>query len=140
MNTEHDAIRPRSKALHLTLWVVQALLALTFIGTGIWKWATPVAELAAKMPWMGEVSPAFLAVTAVFDLLGGFGLWLPAATRIKPRLTVFAALGCAALMSGAMVFHFTRGEAASTPFNAFLLVLSLFVAWGRWSKAPISAR
>jgi hypothetical protein len=101
---------------------------------------TPVAELAAKMPWMGEVSPAFLYTTAIFDLLGGLGLVLPSATGIRPRLSVLAALGCATLMAGAVVFHVVRGEGANTPFNFLLIALSCFVAWGRHSKAPIAPR
>jgi hypothetical protein len=129
-----------ARAMHVGLWFVQALLGITFAGTGIWKLTTPIAELAAKMPWMGEVSPGFLYTTAVFDLLGGLGLLLPSVTRIKPRLTVLAALGCATLMAGAIVFHVTRGEAANTPFNFVLIALSLFIAWGRHSKAPIAAR
>jgi hypothetical protein len=43
---------------------------------------------------------------------------------------VLAALGCAALMVGAAIFHVSRGEAADTPFNILLVALSLFVAWG----------
>jgi len=116
------------------LWFVQGLLAVTFVGTGLWKLATPIPELAAKMPWMGEVSPRFLYATAVLDVLGGLGVLLPSITRIKPGLAVLGALGCAALMAGAIVFHLSRGEAASTPFNAVMLALSLLVAWGRRSN------
>ena len=129
-----------SKGLSIGLWIVQGLLALTFVGTGVWKLATPVSELAAKFPWMGEVSPAFLYATAVFDMLGGLGVLLPSTTRIKPGLTVLAALGCAAFMVGAIAFHFSRGEAEGTPFNFVLVVLSLFVGWGRHSKVPIAPR
>jgi hypothetical protein len=92
------------------------------------------------MPWMGQVSPSFLYATALFDLLGGLGVLLPSLTRIRPGLTVLGALGCAVLMVGAIVFHVSRGEAASTPFNFFLVALALFVAWGRRSRAPIAPR
>ena len=129
-----------SKGLGIGLWVVQWLLALTFAGTGVWKLSEAIPNLAAKMPWMGQVSPGFLYMTAVFDLLGGLGVLLPSVTRIKPGLTVLAALGCAALQASAIVFHFSRGEATNTPFNFLLVVLSLFVAWGRRSKAPIAPR
>jgi hypothetical protein len=129
-----------SKGMNIGLWVVQTLLALTFAGTGIWKLLTPIPELAAKMPWMGQVSPSFLYTTAVFDLLGGLGVLLPAVTRIRPGLTVLAALGCVALQASAAVFHFSRGEADKTPFNFFLVALALFVAWGRRSRAPIAPR
>ena len=94
--------------MNIALWVVQALLSLTFIGTGIWKLATPIADLGAAFPWMGEVSPAFLSFTAVL-----------------------AALGCVALQGSAVVFHLSRGEAANTPFNILLIALAVFVAWGR---------
>ena len=127
-----------SKGLEVGLWIVQGLLAVTFVGTAIWKVVTPIPELAAKMPWMGQVSPSFLYTTALFDLLGGLGVLLPSVTRIKPGLTVLGALGCVALMAGAIVFHVSRGEAANTPFNFLLVALSLFVAWGRRSKAPIA--
>jgi uncharacterized membrane protein len=128
------------KALNIGLWIVQGLLALTFVGTGIWKFLTPVSALAAMIPWAGQVSPALLYGTALFDTLGGLGVLLPSVTRIKPGLSVLAALGCAALQISAIVFHFSRGEAANTPFNFLLVALSLFVAWGRRSRAPIAAR
>lgn len=134
------ALVPPPAGLNVALWVVQGVLALLFVGTGLWKFLTPVEQLAGKMPWMGQVSPGFLYMTALFDTLGGLGVLLPSATRIKPGLTVLAALGCAALMGGAIVFHFSRGEGANTPFNFVLVALSFFVAWGRRTKAPIAPR
>jgi hypothetical protein len=133
--------KPQSpRGLAVGLWIVQALLAATFVGTAIWKVVTPIPALAEKMPWMGQVSPTFLFATAGLDLLGGLGVLLPSLTRIKPGLTVLGALGCALLMTGAIVFHFSRGEGANTPFNFFLVGLSLFVAWGRHGKARIAPR
>lgn len=125
-----------SKALNIGLWVVQALLALTFVGTGLWKLLTPIPELAAMIPWAGQVAPGFLYATAVVDLAGGLGVLLPTLTRIKPGLTPLAALGCAALQISAIVFHLSRGEAANTPFNFLLVALSIFVFWGRRRVAP----
>ena len=131
-----DGARP-SKTLDISLWVVQALLAFTFAGTRLWKLFTPVPRLAAMIPWAGQVPEAFLQVTGIIDLCGGLGILLPSVTRIKPGLTVLAALGCAALQVCAVVFHVSRGEAANTPFNLLLVALSLFVYWGRRSRAPI---
>jgi hypothetical protein len=120
--------------MRVSLWIVQGLLFLTFAGGGVWKLLTPIPELAAKMPWMGEVSPAFLYFTAVADLAGGLGILLPTLTGIKPRLTVFAALGCVALQISAIIFHISRGEAANTPFNFVLVALSAFVAWAQTKR------
>jgi hypothetical protein len=119
------------KALTIALWTAQVLLFLLFAGTGVWKLATPIPALAAKFPWMGEVSPGFLRMTAVFDLLGGAGVLLPTLTRVKPGLTALAALGCAVFQIGAIGFHVMRGEAANTPFNFLLVALAIFVFWGR---------
>ena len=137
MTVETRAARP---ALHLALWVVQALLCLTFVGGAAWKLLTPIPELAAKMPWAGQVSPSFLRGTALVDLAGGLGILLPSVTRIQPRLTVLAGIGCALLMVLAIVFHVSRGEVANTPFNFVMLALATFVAWGRWRRAPIVPR
>ena len=128
-----------SKGLNIGLWVVQGLLFVVFTGTAVWKVATPVANLAAMIPWAGQVPAAFLYFTAVVDLAGGLGVLLPSLTRIEPRLTLLAALGCAALQTSAIVFHVFRGEAANTPFNFFLVALSVFVFWGR-RRAPIEPR
>ncbi|RRB10666.1 DoxX family protein [Larkinella knui] len=124
----------KSKTLHIILWITQALLAILFIGTGIFKLVTPVPTIAGLWPWAGEY-PNLLRITGVFDLGGGIGLILPALTGIKPGLTIWAALGCAVLQLSAIVFHFSRGEAANTPFNFVMLALVLFVFWGRGMKA-----
>ena len=129
-----------SKGVHVALWIVQTLLAVTLVGAGIWKLTTPIPVLAAWIPWAGQVSRPFLFLTAVFDILGGLGVLLPSVTRIMPGLTVMAALGCVALQGSAIVFLSSRGEAAETPFNFLLVALALFVLWGRRSKAPITQR
>lgn len=121
----------RGTVVRVGLWVVQGLLALVFVGTGIWKVVTPVERLAAMIPWAGEVSVGFLYFTALADLAGGLGIILPSVTGIRPRLAAVAALGCVALQVAAVVFHFSRGEAANTPFNFVLIILSLFVFSGR---------
>lgn len=129
----------QSKTLPIALWVAQVLLALVFIGTGLFKLVTPVATLAGMWPWAGAY-PTLVRLTGLLDLCGGIGIVLPALTRIRPRLTVLAALGCAALMVFAIVFHLSRGEGANTPFNVVMLALALFVFWGRRTKAPINPR
>jgi hypothetical protein len=139
-NTQLVSGAKGSAGLVISLWVVQALLFLVFTGTAVWKLVTPVPALAAMIPWAGQVPVTFLWATAVIDLCGGIGILLPALTRIKPGLTVLAALGCAALQVCAIVFHVSRGEAANTPFNFLLVALSIFVFWGRRSKAPIQPR
>lgn len=127
-------------ALSVTLWVVQILLALMFIASGLWKLLTPIEQLAESFPWVGEVSAVLVRGTSLLDVVGGLGLLLPSVTRIRPRVAVAAAIGCAALQLGAIVFHVSRGEVADIPFNLVLLTLALFVAWGRNTADPVAPR
>lgn len=74
------------------------------------------------------------------ELLGAFGLILPAATRIKPALTPVAGLGLTIVMALAVVCHISRGELGLVPINLVLGGLAAFVTWGRLTKAPIAGR
>ena len=130
----------RSGRINAGLWVAQALLSITFVGGALWKLLTPLPRIAEMIPWAGQVSPGFFYMTAFFDLCGGLGVVLPALTRVKPSLTWLAAAGCVALQICAIVFHFSRGEQANTPFNFLLVGLASFVFWGRRYRAPITAR
>jgi hypothetical protein len=128
------------RSLRIGLWVAQALIFFAFASAGLVKLLTPIPQLAAMMPWAGQYSETFVRFIGVIDLAGGIGILLPALTRILPRLTVLAALGCTVLQVFALVFHISRGEAEVTPLNFVLLALALFVLWGRGRKAPIAPR
>jgi len=128
------------RALRIGLWAAQGLLFFVFTSAGLVKLLTPIPQLAAMMPWAGQYSEAFVRSIGLIDLAGGLGILLPALTRILPRLTVLAALGCTVLQVFALIFHVSRGEAEVTPLNLVLLTLSVFVLWGRGRKAPIAPR
>ena len=128
------------RALRIGLWIAQGLIFFVFTSAGLVKLLTPIPQLAAMMPWTGAHSEAFVRTIGLIDLAGGTGILLPALTRILPRLTVLAALGCTVLQVFAIVFHVSRGEAVVTPLNAVLLALAVFVLWGRSRKAPITPR
>jgi hypothetical protein len=40
----------------------------------------------------------------------------------------------------AIPFHVLKGEASVIWIRALLAALAVFVAWGRWRKAPIAGR
>jgi len=131
---------PAGQPLRIGLWVAQALLALAFIAAGLFKLTAPIDQLSQAMHWTGEYPVWFVRGIALIDLAGGLGILLPALTRIRPRLTVAAALGCTVLQCFAIVFHVSRGEASLIPLNIVLLALSLLVLWGRARRVPIFPR
>jgi len=129
-----------SKAWSIGLWVVQVLLAVMFGMAGSMKALTAMPELGEKIMWAKDVPLWFTRFIGVSELSAAIGLILPAATRIRPALTAWAAAGLAFVMLSAIGFHVMRGE---TPFVIMPLVLgalAAFVAWGRLRKAPIAPR
>lgn len=124
--------RRPSTAVNNLVWVAQGLIAITFIWSGSMKLFKPEG---LPFHWVKE-HPGLVVITGIFDLLGGFGIILPAALRIQPRLTIFAAYGIIALMSAAMIFHISRGETKDIGFNIFMLLLAVFVAWFRHKELP----
>lgn len=125
-----------SRALHISLWVAQALLGLAFLMIGGMKMTAQAAEMAAQ----AGISPPLLRFIGISELAGGLGVILPAATRVRPGLTPLAALGLLVIMVLAMALHLSRAEYPHLPPPIILGVLAAFVAWGRWRKAPIEPR
>ena len=107
-----------------------------------WMHGTLSPEEMAKMGAVWALTAPIVLVRSigVAEFLGVLGLILPAATRIKPGLTVLAAIGLLAIQVLAVPFHISRGEWFALPFNLIYVALTLFVIWGRTRKAPISAR
>ena len=90
--------KKKSKRLHITLWVAQFVLGLTFSLAGIMKLITPVSELKIALSWVNEM-PEWLILIGVAELLGGIGLLLPSLLNIYPRLSAFAAIGLLIIMT-----------------------------------------
>lgn len=129
-----------AKGLLISLWAAQMIVALGFVQFGFMKLAMPVAELAKIMLWADDTPLWFVRMIGLVDIAGGIGILLPALTRIRPGLTVVAAAGCALLQVCAIIFHLSRGEGAMVPMNLVLLVLALFVFWGRRGRAAVTPR
>ena len=126
--------------MNIMLWIVQVLLAVAFGSAGFMKTTMPIAELAQSLVWPGDIPPALVRFIGAAELLGAIGLLLPALTRIKPGLTPLAASGLGVIMLLASIFHITRGELIVMLFPLSLGALAVFVAWGRFRRAPIAAR
>ena len=129
-----------SKALNIILWIAQVLLAGMFLMSGFMKVAQPIEELAKMLPWASQVPEGLVRFIGISEVLGGLGLILPSLLRIKPALTVWAALGLATVMIFAAIFHASRGEFSAIGMNVILSLIALFIAWGRSKKAPIQAK
>lgn len=124
--------------MNIVLWVLQILLALAFAMAGIMKVSQPVDRLEARMGWVKDVGPGGVRLIGTLEILGAIGLILPAVTGILPWLTPLAAIGLVLTMIGAMITHGRRSEYSQIGMNVVLLLLALFVAYGRFVIVPIS--
>ncbi|HXD91934.1 MAG TPA: DoxX family protein [Bacteroidia bacterium] len=129
-----------SKAIHITLWVAQAVLASSLIWASMMKLFQPIEKLSAMWPWTGQVPMIVVKFTGIVDLLGALGLILPSLIRFKPKLTPIAAIGIIVLMICASIFHIVRGEASVIGVNIIFAIIAAFIAWGRFKKSPIESK
>lgn len=129
-----------NKAMNIALWVVQVLLGLIFLMAGATKSFQPIEVMAESLPWVTSVPVGLVRFIGISELLGGIGLLLPSMLRIKPHLTVWAAIGLTIVMVLAALFHASRGEFPAIGANAVFIALTAFVAWGRSKKVPILAK
>ncbi|NBP69228.1 MAG: DoxX family protein, partial [Cytophagia bacterium] len=118
----------------------QSLLAAMFLMAGANKLFQSIPELSKMLPWVVTVPEGLVRFIGISELLGGIGLLLPGILKIKPTLTVWAAIGLAVIMFLASFFHISRGETSLISMNFIFMGLALFVAWGRTKKVPISAK
>jgi hypothetical protein len=125
--------------MNILLWVIQILLALTFLFAGGTKLIIPFDKLVAMGPPNQVVMPEwFFKFIGVCEVLGALGLVLPGLLRTLRFLTPLAALGLTILMIGAVVITIIGPgfQLAVSPIVVGLLCA--FVAYGRWKLRPLN--
>src|SRR5579883_729550 len=124
--------------MNIALWIVQILLALVFLMAGVMKASQPIEKLQKNMNWTKHVSPGFVRVVGILEILGALGLILPVATHILPWLTPVAAIGLVLTMIVAIALHLRLKEASRAGMPFILLLLALFVAIGYLVLVPVA--
>jgi uncharacterized membrane protein len=118
------------------LWIVQGLLALVFLFTGVTKFTTPMEVMTAVIPLPG----ALVYFIGAAEVLGAIGLILPGLLHIRPGLTPLAAAGLTIIMIGATPITLAVMGAQLAVIPLVVGLLTAFVAYGRWRLAPLSER
>ncbi|HEX3588765.1 MAG TPA: DoxX family protein [Pseudonocardiaceae bacterium] len=126
--------------MNLILWIVAAILAAAFLGSGLMKVIQPKAKLAASgMGWADDFSDGSVKAIGALEILAAIGLILPAVLGIAPVLVPLAALGLVLIMIGAVYVHGRRKEFPVVAFNVILLLLAALVVWGRFGPYAFSS-
>lgn len=125
--------------MNIALWIVQILLAVVFLMAGFMKVSQSKEALIEKgLDWVDGIPLGAVRAIGIVEILGAIGLILPALTGILPWLTPLAAVGLALTMVGAGILHLSRKEYQGVVTNLILLLLALFVAYGRFVLVPLA--
>jgi hypothetical protein len=127
------ARNPRKFAI--ALWTVQTLLALLFLFAGGMKLVAPFEMLKGPVAF----PELFIRFIGVCEFLGGLGVILPAALRIRTELTPLAAAGLVIIMIGATVTTIVGGMGGAAVVPAVVGALAATVAYTRWRVLPVRA-
>lgn len=121
--------------MNIALWVAQVLLAGMYGMAGGMKTFQPDGvRKNPQMTWAHDKQDGYIRFVGVSELLGALGMILPVLTGILPWLTPLAAVGLSIIQALAIFsVHLPKREYQVIPVNIVLLMLSVFVAYGRFA-------
>ena len=102
--------------MHRAAWVLQILLAIYFVITGIIHFVVPEG-LPAQIGWMYDLPTTVHWIAGIAEIAGGLVL----------------------VMASAAGWHATRGESQNIVGNVVVAALLIFVAYVRTRVHPIEA-
>jgi hypothetical protein len=109
------------------LWIAQGLLAVFFVFVGISKVTTSNEVLATLFPLPAD----FIRFIGICEVLGGLGLVLPLALKIRPELTSLSAAGLTIIMIGAAGTTFAIGGGAMSVMPLLIGAVAALIAYNR---------
>ena len=125
--------------MNIVLWIIQILLALLFLFAGVTKFWYTIEQMRSMGPPNQILFPGlFIRFIGLCEILGALGLVLPGLLRIKPYLTVLAAIGLTIIMIGAVVVTAMVGGIGAALPTLVIALLCAFVAYGRTSLRPFN--
>ncbi len=125
--------------MHIALWILQLLLAFSFLIIGFLTTTAGPTELTYLYPWTNHVPLAATRAVGVIELLCAAGLVLPAAFRWKPWLTTLSAGVLALFEASAWIFHMSSHEVQGFQLSNVLLFaacMAVFAGRARFAKIP----
>ncbi len=123
--------------MNTILWFFQIFVAVVFLTTGVLKVSQPKENLQHQMSWVKDAPALMVKIIGFLEILGAFGIILPALTGIAPWLSPLAAVGLTLTMIGAIVTHIRLTEYSKLWLPVVMLALTIFIAYGRFFIARV---
>jgi uncharacterized membrane protein YphA (DoxX/SURF4 family) len=114
--------------MNTIVWILQSLLAVMFVFSGILILVQPKEKLATKMPFVNDLSPAMVKLVAFAHMFGAIGLILPELLNIYTILTPIAAACLALVMLLAINYNYKRHDIKSVLVDLVICILFIIIA------------
>ena len=116
--------------METTIWILKGVIALLFTFTGVNKIFLPKAKLLDKgMKGLINLDEKQIKVVGLLEVLGAFGLILPALLNIYPVLSVISALCLSLTMIFAGWINY-KLKLPIIPNIVIFVICILIVYWG----------
>ena len=120
--------------MNTILWILQALMAIVFIYSGINKsiFSIPVLVHDKGQTGVDNLPLALVRFIGISEIFGAIGLIIPWYLNISPVLTPIAAILFAVIMVPAAVIHYKRREPKNILINVIVFLICITIAYGRF--------
>lgn len=88
--------------------------------------------MGPQIPWTTRFPSRVIKLIGVLELLAGLGFILPRLAGVQQELTPLTAVTVAVAMIFAFIHHLRYGEKKEAVVNVVILLLSGFIAYGRY--------
>lgn len=122
--------------MNILLWVLQIALAVMCISGGAFQ-IFKIEDLQKGVAAMRELPRGLWAFLGAFGCVAGVGLILPGALGGPPGLTAFAAAAVALENVVISALYVRYGDRAPLPYTVVMALMAAFIAYGRFSLAPL---
>ncbi|ASK64723.1 DoxX family protein [Brachybacterium avium] len=124
--------------MNLILWVLAFLLAAVFASSGMVKLVTVRDKQIDRTPYVEDFPQVVIRGIGALEILGAFGLLLPALLDVATVLVPLAGAGLAITMVFAALVHTRRGDGIAAALPSILLaIVSTLFAWLRFGPYPL---
>jgi len=125
--------------MHRVLWIIQGILAVKLLSTSFTHaFRQDLTTMQEAIGSMGSASRPLLYTSACLTFLGALGLILPGLLPLPPIIVPLTAGVTALLLLVSIPLHMIGREQPKVFVSLILLIMTVFVAYGRWYLAPFS--
>lgn len=124
--------------MNMLLWILAFALAAVFAASGVLKLVTARDQQIERTPYVEDFPQSVIRWIGVLEILGAFGLLLPALAGVATVLVPLAGTGLAITMVFAALVHTRRGDGVPATLPSIALaIVSVFLAWSRFGPYPL---